>query len=95
MPSFCEGGSYIYAPNFEDVVRAYWFRVVRPSVHLCVHLPKTVHARVLKFHIWIPYGKVADPYFFLVKLSPFGELCPIEKIRMKLCQQNYPEKYLS
>ena len=39
------------------------------SVHACV-TPfyascnlGTVHARVLKFHIWIPHGKIADPYF--------------------------------
>ena len=25
---------------------------------------RTVHARVLKFHIWIPHGKIADSYFF-------------------------------
>ena len=28
------------------------------------HILRTVHARVLKFHIWIPHGKIADPYFF-------------------------------
>ena len=27
---------HIYAPNFEEVDRAYWFRVVRPSVSTCV-----------------------------------------------------------
>ena len=24
---------------------------------------RTVHARVLKFHIWIPHGKIADRRF--------------------------------
>ena len=72
------------APNFEDVDGAYWFRVVRPSVRSS----RTVHARVLKFHIWIPHGKIADArfffvFFFLSKLSPFLGLCPFEKIRMK------------
>ena len=47
-----------------------------------------MHARVLKFHIWIPHEKIADPFFFccfffLSELSPFLELCPFEKIRMK------------
>ena len=52
------------------------------------HILWTVHARVLKFHLWIPHGKIADPYFFfLSELSPFLELCPFEKIRMKSCQQ--------
>ena len=55
----------------------------------CVPSLKTLHARVLKFHIWIPHGKIADPYFFfLSELSPFLEFCPFEKIRMKSCQQD-------
>ena len=24
---------------------------------------RTMHARVLKFHIWIPHGKIADTHF--------------------------------
>ena len=28
------------------------------------HILGTVHARVLKSHIWIPHGKIADTYFF-------------------------------
>ena len=77
-----------YAPNFEEVDGAYWFRVVRASVRLCVRSSKTVHARVLKFRIWIPHGKIVDARFFffcffLSELSPFLELCPLEKIRMK------------
>ena len=27
-----------YAPNFEEVLEAYWFGPVRPSVRLCVTL---------------------------------------------------------
>ena len=48
----------------------------------------TVHARVLKFHLWILHEKIADPYFFLSELCPFLELCPFEKIRKKSCQQD-------
>ena len=29
-----------------------------PSIHVCVH------ARVLKFHIWIPHGKIVNTCFF-------------------------------
>ena len=28
------------------------------------HMLRTVHARVLKFHVWIPHGNIADLYFF-------------------------------
>ena len=69
-----------YAPNFEEVAGAYWFRVVHPSIRSS----KTVHARVMKFHIWIPHGKIVDArFFFLSELSPFLELCPLEKMRTK------------
>ena len=53
------------------------------------HILWTMLARVLKFYLWIPYGKIVDQYFFfLSELSPFLELCPFEKIRMKSCQQD-------
>ena len=35
----------------------------------------TVYARVLQFHILIPYWKIAHPYF-ISELCPFLELCP-------------------
>ena len=54
------------------------------SVHPSLRLSRTVHARVLKFHIWISHGKIADTlFFFLSELSPFLELCPFEKVWMK------------
>ena len=38
-------------------------------VHPSVCSSRTVHARVLKFHIWIPHGKIADTrFFFLVRV---------------------------
>ena len=47
---------------------------------LSVRSSRTVHARVLKFHIWIPHGKTVEAcFFFLSELSPFLELCPFEK----------------
>ena len=54
---------------------AYWFQLVRPCVcpSIC---SKKIQARVLKFHIWIPRQKIADPFFFLSELSPLAELCP-------------------
>ena len=55
---------------------------VRASVrssHAC-HILWTMHARVLKFHIWIIHGTIADTrFFFLSELSPFLELCPFAK----------------
>ena len=69
-----------YAPNFEEVDGAYWFRVVRASVRLCVRSSKTVHARVLKFHIWIPHGKIVDArFFFLVRVISLSGVMPLWK----------------
>ena len=70
-----------YAPNFEEVDGAYWFRVVGA----CILSSKTVHARVLKFHIWIPHGKIADTCFFFScpRYLPFWSYAPLKKMRMK------------
>ena len=55
----------IFLPvNFEEVEGAYWFRVVRLSTRSST----TMHARGLKFHIWIPHGKIADTRSFLVRV---------------------------
>ena len=62
-------------------VRAFVCASVCPLLH-------SVHARVLKFHIWILHGKIADTYFFPSGLCPFPELRPFQKICMKSYQQN-------
>ena len=50
------------------------------SVCPCIRSSKTVHARVLKFHIWIPHGKIADPYFFSCpSYLPFWSYAPLKK----------------
>ena len=43
---------------------------------------------VLKLHVWIPHGKIADTYFFWGggELSPLVKLRPFEKIEMKFCK---------
>ena len=39
-----------------------------------------MHARVLKFHIWIPHEKIADTYFFLRQdYAPFLSYGPLKK----------------
>ena len=44
------------------------------------HILQTVHARVLKFHIWVPHGKIADPYFFsYTSYLPFWSYAPLKK----------------
>ena len=35
------------------------------------------HAVVLKFLKWIPHGKIADPYFFLVQVISLSGVTPM------------------
>ena len=39
-----------------------------------------MHARILKFHIWIPHEKIADTYFFSDQdYVPFLSYGPLKK----------------
>ena len=47
-------------------------------VHPCVNSSKTVHARVLKFHIWISHGKISDTrFYFLVRVISLSGVMPL------------------
>ena len=79
---------YLYAPNFEEVDRAYWFQLsVRASVCACIsskyacHILWTMYARVFKFHIWILilHGKIADRVFFLDRVISLSGVMPFWK----------------
>ena len=65
-----------------------------PCIHPCVrlfnacHILWIMHARVLKLHLWIPHGKLADLYFFLVRVMSLSGVMPLWKIRIKSCQQD-------
>ena len=75
--------------------RSWWGISVSGSLYICpcirskhaCHILWTVHARVLKFHIYVYIDSLWKNswhmFFFLSELSPFLELCPFEKIRMK------------
>ena len=52
---------------------------------LSVGSSKTVHARVLKFHIWIPHGKIVDARFFSCpSYPPFWSYAPLKKSEQNL-----------
>ena len=95
---------HIWIPHGKIAETMFFLSKLSPVLELCpfekirmksdaCHILWTVHARFLKFHIWIPHGKTADPiFFFLSELSPFLELCPFEKIRMISCQQDISKR---
>ena len=59
------------------------FEKIRLKFDAC-HILWTLHARVLKFHIWIPHGRIADQYFFSCpSYLPFWSYAPLKKNRMK------------
>ena len=49
-------------------------------VRACVRSSKTVRDKVLKFHIWIPHGKIVDARFFSCpSYLPFWSYAPLKK----------------
>ena len=59
----------------------YWFRLVR--MYVCIH----VQDIVLKFHVWIPHGKIANTYFwFSLNYLPLLNYGPLTNKGMKFCK---------
>ena len=57
---------------------------IRLKSDVC-HILWSVHARVLKFHIWIPHGKIVDPYFLSCpSYLPFWSYAPLKKSEWNL-----------
>ena len=54
------------------------------SVRASIRSWRTVHVRVLKFHIWIPHGKLADTHFFLVRVISLSGVMPVWKNQRNL-----------
>ena len=55
-----------------------FFKILDPEI---LQLGYSAMRYVLKLHVWIPHGKIADVYFFL-ELSPLVKLRPFEKNEM-------------
>ena len=77
------------------------FEKIRMKSDAC-HFLWTVHARVLKFHIWISHGKIADPYFFLVRVISLSGVMLLWKKKKKkkkngneILSARYLKRYLS
>ena len=52
------------------------FEKIRMKFDSC-HILLTVHARVLKFHIRIPHGKIAGRIFFLDRVISLSGVMPL------------------
>ena len=63
----------------------YWFRLVRMYVCVCVCM-YSFRDIVLKLHVWIPHGKIADAYFwFSLDYLPLLNYGPSTNKGMKFC----------
>ena len=78
---------FLLLPQLWKVGEAYCFWLVHPSVHVYVTLFCTcfnfwtIHAKILKFHIWIPHGKIGWSIFFLVGAMLLS--APRDRIRVR------------
>ena len=62
---------------------------------LSVRSSKTVHAKVLKFHIWIPHGKIIDARFFSCpSYLSFWSYAPLKKSERNLMHAISYEPYM-
>ena len=63
----------------------YWFRLVR--MYVCTYVRIHVRDIVLKLHVWIPHGKIADAYFwFSLNYLPLSNYGPLTNKGMKFCK---------
>ena len=86
---FLQNDSYenldIFMPPTLKKWGTYWFRLVR----MCVCVFVCIHVRdiVLKLHVWIPHGKIADAYFwFSLNYLPLLNFGPLTNKGMKFCK---------
>ena len=67
-----------YAPNFEKV---------GDILVACPYVRIHVRDIVLKLHVWIPHGKIADAYFwFSLNYLPLSNYGPLTNKGMKFCK---------
>ena len=72
---------HFYAPNFEKVGD------ILVSACPCVCVCMGHRNIVLKLHVWIPHGKIADAYFwFSLNYLPLLNYGPLTNKGMKFCK---------
>ena len=80
--------SYLFFWSYASLKQSEW-----NLMHSISYEP--LHARVFKFHIWISHEKIADPYFFLVRVISLSGVMPLRKNQNESLSARYFEKYLN
>ena len=76
-------GTHFYAPNFEKVGDI----LVSACPYVRTYVRIHVRDIVLKLHVWIPHGKIADAYFwFSLNYLPLSNYGPLTNKGMKFCK---------
>ena len=79
-----------YAPNFEKVGGHIGFGLsvcTYVCMYVCMYVCIHVRDIVLKLHVWIPHGKIADAYFwFSLNYLPLSNYGPLTNKGMKFCK---------
>ena len=95
-PQLRRGNFHIWIPHGKIADTFFFLSELSPFLELCpfenirmksdaCHILLTVHARVLKFRIWIPHGKIAVPYVFsCLSYIPFRSYTPLKKSEWNL-----------
>ena len=82
--------SLSYAPNFEKVGGHIGFGLsvcMYVCTYVCMYVCIHVRDIVLKLHVWIPHGKIADAYFwFSLNYLPLSNYGPLTNKGMKFCK---------
>ena len=90
--------SSLLCRHFENIDWEYCFWLVHLSARHALYASCnfwTVHARVVKFHILILYGKITERIFFLVWVLPFSGVMPLLKNEIEILLARYLGNYLS
>ena len=81
---------FFYAPNFEKVGGHIGFGLsvcMYVCMYVCTYVCIHVRDIVLKLHVWIPHGKIADAYFwFSLNYLPLSNYGPLTNKGMKFCK---------
>ena len=76
-----------YAPNFEKVGDILVLACPYVCMYVCTYVRIHVRDIVLKLHVWIPHGKIADVYFwFSLNYLPLSNYGPLTNKGMKFCK---------
>ena len=81
---------HFYAPIFEKVGGHIGFGLsvcMYVRMYVCMYVCIHVRDIVLKLHVWIPHGKIADAYFwFSLNYLPLSNYGPLTNKGMKFCK---------